>query len=76
MCENAATQAGTQRTFSHIKTFTESEEGCCRYVFVTIKNHANDTNQTNNQRCSHANRSNITVCYAGSTYPLLGYGAD
>ena len=51
ICVNAATQAGTQRTFSHMKTFKESEEGCCRYVFVIINNHANDTNQTNYQRC-------------------------
>ena len=76
ICENAATQAGTQRTFSHIKTCTESVAGNCRYVFVIIKNHANDTNQTNYQRCCHANISNITVRYAGSTYPLLAYGAD
>ena len=76
ICENAATQAGTQRTFSHVKTFTKSEEECCRYVFVIIKNHANDTNKTNYQRCCHANISNITVCYAGCTYPLLAYGAD
>ena len=57
-----------------MKTFTESEEGCCRYVFVIIKNHANDTNQTNNQRCCNANISNSTIRYAGSTYPLLAYG--
>ena len=45
-------------------------------MFVIIKNHANDINQTNYQRCCHANISNITVRYAGSTYPLLAYGAD
>ena len=59
-----------------MKTFTESEEGNCIYVFVIIKNHANDTNQTNYQRCCHPNISNITVRYAGSTYSLLAYGAD
>ena len=37
-------------SFSHIKTFTDSQEGCFRYVFVIIKNHADDTLQTNYQR--------------------------
>ena len=59
-----------------MKTFTESEERCCRYVLIIIKYHANDTNQTNYQRCCHANISNITVSYAMSTYSLLAYGAD
>ena len=76
ICENAAPQAGTLRTFSHVKTFTKSEEGCCRYVLVIIKNHANNINQTNYQRYCHANILNITVCYAGSTYPFLAYKAD
>ena len=45
-------------------------------MFVSIKNHTNDTSQTTNQRGCHANILNITVRYAGSICPLLAYGAD
>ena len=76
ICENAATQVGTQRTFACSKTMTESDEGLCRYVFCIFKSHANDTAQTNYQRCCHANISNISVRYGGSVYPLLSQNAD
>ena len=42
ICETSATQAGTQRTFGHIKTFTVYDEGLPIFVFIIIKNHAND----------------------------------
>ena len=76
ICENAVTQAGTQRTFSHIKTLSEADERNCRYVFVIFKTHANNTHQSNYQRCCHANVSNITVRYGGSVYPVLNQNAD
>ena len=76
ICETSATQAGTQKTFGHTKTFTADDEGSPRFVFIIIKNHANNTPQLNYQRCCHANISNITVGYAGFTYPLLMQGAD
>ena len=65
ICQTSATQAKTQRTFEHTKTFTVDDEGSQRFVFIIIKNHANDTPQLNYQRCCHANISNITVRYAG-----------
>ena len=76
ICENAATRAGTQRTFSHIMTLSEADEGNCRYNFVIFKTHANDTHQSNYQRCCHDNVSNITVRYGGSVYPVLNQNAD
>ena len=59
-----------------MQTFTVDNEGSPRFVFIIIKNHANGTPQLNYQRCCHSNLSNITVRYAGSTYPLLMQGAD
>ena len=76
ICEQAATQAGVQRTFGHSKTMSENDEGNPRYVFCIFKSHANDTAQTNHQRCCHANISNISVRYGGSVYPLLSQNAD
>ena len=76
ICKNAATQAGTQRTVSHMKTLSEADEGNYRYIFVIFKTHANKTNQINYQRCCHANVSNITVRYGGSVYPVLSQNAD
>ena len=71
ICEQAATQAGVQRTFGHFNTMSENDEGNLRYVICIFKSHANDTAQTNYQRCCHANVSNISVRYGGSVYPLL-----
>ena len=34
ICEQAATQAGVQRTFGHSKTMSENDEGNPRYIFV------------------------------------------
>ena len=76
ICEQSATQARVQRTFGHTKTMTANDEGNPRYVFCIFKTHADDTAQTNNQRCCHANISNINVRYAGSVYPLLAQNAD
>ena len=55
---------------------TESNKNLCKYVFVIIKIHSNNTLQTNYQRCCHANISNITMRYAGSTYHLLAQYAN
>ena len=76
ICKNATTQAETKRTFSHMKTFSEADEKNCRYGFVIFKTHANDTHESNYQRCCHANVSNITVRYGGSLYPVLNQNAD
>ena len=59
-----------------MKTLSEADEGNCRYMFIIIKNHANNTNHTNYQRCCHVNVSNITVRYGGSVYPILSQNAD
>ena len=55
---------------------TESDEGNPRYIFVIFKSHANDTAQTNYQRCCDANVSNISVRDGRSVYPLLLQNAD
>ena len=47
-----------------------------RYVFCIFKFHANNTAQTNYQRCCHANIFNSFVRYCGSVYPLLLQNAD
>ena len=47
-----------------------------RYLFCIFKYFANDTAQTNDQRCCHANMSNISLRYGGSVYPLLLHNAD
>ena len=70
ICENAATQAGIQRTFIHLKILSEADEGNCRYVFIILKTHANNRHQSNYQRCCYANVSNIAVRYGGSVYPF------
>jgi hypothetical protein len=76
ICEQSSTQAGIQRTFGHSKTMSKDDEGNPRYVFCIFKNHADDTAQTNYQRCCHANVSSINVRYAGSVYPMLPQNAD
>ena len=65
ICEQAATQAGVQCTFVYSKTMSKNDEGNPRYIFVIFKSHANDTAQTNYQRCCHANVYNISVRYGG-----------
>ena len=45
---------------------SENDEGNPRYIFVIFKSHANNTAQTNYQRCCHANVSNISLKYGGS----------
>ena len=55
---------------------SENDEGNPRYVCCIFKSHANDTAQTNYQRCCHANISNISVRYGGSVYQLLSQNAD
>ena len=55
---------------------TDQDEGNPKFVFCIFKNHADDTAETNYQRCCHANVSSITVRYGGATYPLLNQNAD
>ena len=43
---------------------------------MIIKPHANDTAQTNYQRCCHANIPSITARYSSNTYLLLPQSAD
>ena len=43
---------------------------------MIIKHHANDTAQTNHQRCCHANISSITARYSSNTYHLLPQSAN
>ena len=62
-CEQSATQAGIQSTFSCVRTFNNEDDGTPRYLFVIIKPNANETAQTNYQRCCHANISSITARY-------------
>ena len=69
--EQNATQASVQSTFSCVRTFDNENDGNPRYLFVIIKPHANDTTQTNYQRCCHANASSIIALYSSNTYPLL-----
>ena len=76
ICEQTATQAGVQCTFSCVRTFNNEDDGNSRYLFVIIKFHANDTAQTNYQRCCHANISSITACYSSNTYSLFPQSAD
>ena len=76
ICEQSATQAGVQSTFSCVRTFNNEDDGNPRYLFVIIKPHANDPAQTNYQRCCHANISSITARYSLNTYPLLPQSAD
>ena len=61
ICEQSATQAVVQSTFSCVRTFNNKDDGNSRFLFIIIKPHANDTAQTNNQRCCHANISSITA---------------
>ena len=76
ICEQSATQAGFQWTFSCVCTFNNEDDGNPRYLFLIIKPHANDTAQTNYQRCCHANISSITARYSSNIYPLLSQLAD
>ena len=76
ICEQSATQAGVQSILSCVRTFNNEDDGNPRYLFVLIKPHANDTAQTNYQRCCHANISSITARYSSNTYPLLPQSAD
>ena len=76
ICEQSATQAGVQKTFLCDRTFNNENDVNPRYFFVIIKPHANDTAQTNYQRCCHANKPSITVRYSSNTYPLLPQSAD
>ena len=76
ICEQSANQAGCQSTFSCVCTFNNEDDGNPRYLFVLIKHHANDTAQTNYQRCCHANISSITARYNSNTYILLPQSAD
>ena len=55
---------------------SENDEVNPRYVFCIFKSHANDTAQTNYQRCCQAIVSNISLRYDGSVYPLLSQNAD
>ena len=59
-----------------MKVMSDKDEGNPRYVFCIFKNHADDTAQTNYQRCVHANISSITVRYGGSIYPFLAQNAE
>ena len=43
ICATSATQAVTQRTFGHTKTFPVDDKGSPRFVFIIIEYHANDT---------------------------------
>ena len=43
ICEQSATQAGVQSTFSCVRTFNHEDDGNPRYHFLIIKPHANDT---------------------------------
>ena len=76
ICKQSVTQAGVHSTFSCVSTFNNEDDGNPRYLFVVIKPHANDTAQTNYQRCCHANISTITARYCLNTYPLLPQSAD
>ena len=73
--ENEATQAGTQSTISHMTTHSETDEKYCRYVFVLVKNYANNSHHLKYHQCCHANVSNINVRYYGSVYPVLNQTA-
>ena len=64
ICEQSATQSGVQRTVSYVPTFNNEDDGNPCYLFVIIKPHANDTAQTNYQRCCHANISSINASYS------------
>ena len=55
ICEQYATQAGVQSTFSCVCTFNNENDGNSRYLFVIIKPNANDNAQSNYQRFCHAN---------------------
>ena len=76
ICENSATQAGIQSTFLCVRTFNSEDDGNPRYLFVIIEFHANDTAQTNYQRCCHANIFSITAGYSSNTYYLIPQSAD
>ena len=67
ICEQSATQAGVQSTFSCVCTFNNEDDRNPRYIFVIIKPHANDTAETNYQRCCHANISSSTARYSSNT---------
>ena len=64
ICEQSATQAGVQSTFSCVRTFNNEDDGNPHYLFVIIKPNANDSALTNYQRCCHANISSITARYS------------
>ena len=76
ICEQSATQAGIQSTFSCVHTFNIEDDGNPRYLFEINKPHASDTAQTNYQRCCHSNISSITARYSSNTYPILPQSAD
>ena len=76
ICEQSATQAGVQSTFSCVRTFNNKDDRNPRYLFVIIKLHANDTAQTNYQRYCHSNIFSITARYSLNIYPQLPQSAD
>ena len=71
ICEQSATQAGVQSTFSCVRLFNKEDDGNPRYLVVIIKPHANDKAQTNYHKCCHANISCINARYSSNTYLLL-----
>ena len=76
ICEQSATQAYVESTFLCVRTFNNKDDGNPRSLVVIIKPHANNTAQSNYQRCCHANISSITARYSSNTYPLLPQSAD
>lgn len=68
-------QIGNQMTYNITKNFG-SEEGIPRYVFCIFKTAANDTAETNYQRCPHANMQEITVKFAGNRYPSISQDSN
>ena len=76
ICEASSTIPTASRTFSHQKMISEKDEGNVRYVFCIFKTHADDTVQTNYQRCCNADISKITVRYGSQEYPRLAQNAE
>ena len=58
------------------KTKFKNNNGNPRYVFCKFKSHANDTAQTNYQKCCHPNVSNISLRYIKSVNFLLSQMPD
>ena len=69
-------QIHTDRTATYLKSFNSKEQGFARYLFCIFKTDADNTAQNNFQRCGHCNMQNISVSYAGNTYPSLPQNQD